>query len=399
VGGGTWFVRVWGPVKFWKATNSGALLSAEDIRSMSEPGAATPLIADLDVAGLKGAAYDLRIADDGLVLPGGVVVRPGEGPYRQPILLEPGHTIFVSTLERLRLPSNIAGNISIKGQLADQGILALTGLIVDPTYSRGGSGDGRLHFRLANLGPRPVLLQPRVTKFASIQFIRLTRPTGVGPGHSFDDVWERIDDYQGGLGFIEDLRRLEERVGGAEQQLDRQARLVGQVVPAVMVVVVLTLMGVVLTGLLSLGSDSKIVDAAQAVVPDTGSGKAFFLVALFSAPVFAFALVNAFRMRRERHSPNTDSLAYARKEALWDLRADRLRRLSLASCALAAIVVAAFALVEYAGVVWWLATLGGIAAFALGLIVLWDKIWQPLPRAKINERVRDWEQQALDAGK
>lgn len=154
-------------------------LSADEIERLSERRLLRPnlepLIEDLEVDNLKGAAYDLRMATDGMVLPNGVVIRPNtDGTHRRsPVILEPGQTAFISTRERLNVPDWLTGNISIKGELAGKGILLLTGLIVDPGYHKGGSGDGRLHFRLANLGKRPVVLEPGRTKIVSIQFLRL----------------------------------------------------------------------------------------------------------------------------------------------------------------------------------------------------------------------------------
>ncbi len=79
-----------------------------------------------------------------MVLPDGTVVRPQDPPYEALILLHPGETLFVSTRERLHVLLDLVGNMSITGGLSRDGVLSLTGLIVDPGYKDGPSGDGRL---------------------------------------------------------------------------------------------------------------------------------------------------------------------------------------------------------------------------------------------------------------
>ncbi len=373
----------------------GAVLPAAEIKRLSDKEQLGPdarlLIEDLADDNLKGAAYDLRMAENGMVLPGGRVVRPDSPvPYRAAVLLESGQTALVSTRERLNVPDDLVGNISIKGELAGKGVLSLTGLIVDPGYSLGGSGDGRLHFRLANLGKRPLLLEPGKTKIASIEFVRLTAPTSQDPGKSFDDIWDRVDEFQEGLGFLEDLRTLDERVTSLDAEVGRQGRAINLVVGAVLFVVATTLLGVLVTGLLTLGASVDLVESAKRIMPRSTPNRILGVVGLFAVATVVFAATSGWRVRRRRTIPDASGLAYARGEALQGLRVERMRVCVFALISLAALGVAATALVTDGGVVWWLATLLGLFLVGLGTWQLWARAWRPIPPWEVDERIREW---------
>jgi deoxycytidine triphosphate deaminase len=372
----------------------GAVLSAQRIEALSDPSklpeGTAPLIEDLCSDNLKGAAYDLRMADSGMVLPNGKVVRPTELPYGSDVLLEPGQTVFVSTRERLNLPKNLTGNMYIKGELAREGILSLTGLIVDPGYHVGGSKDGRLHFRLANLGSRPVLLQPGRTKIASIQFVQVTDTTDREPGKSFDDLWARADELKEGLGFVEDLRALRDRVEALEIDVTAQRRVVNYFVIAGLLVVVTTLLGVALAGLLSLGADSKFVDGANGIVPDNSDEQWALVAGLFGIAAIAFAVLSPIRVAKTKEASTPYSLSYASREALRQLRAQRVRRLSLAGALLGVLVVATIGVIAL-GVVWWIPVLVVLGIVAASLKWAWDAIWIRVSGVEVEQLVRDWE--------
>jgi deoxycytidine triphosphate deaminase len=377
----------------------GAVLTAAEIERLSNPAilpaGTEPLIRDLVKDNLKGAAYDLRMAEDGMVLPGGRVVRPGQPPQKASVLLEPGQTVLVSTLECLNIPNDLVGNMSIKGELASRGVLSLTGLIVDPGYKTGGSGDGRLHFRLANLGKRPLLLEPGKTKIASIQFVRLTAPTTRPPGRSFDDVWERVDEFQEGLGFLEDLRTLDERVTALDAEVSRQGRAVNLVVGAVLFVVATTLLGVLVTGLLTLGSSLDLVQSAKRVIPRSAENRILFLVGLFALAAIVFAAISGWGVRRGPVVLDSSGIAYARDEALRDLRMRRRRSLGIALTLLALLGVGAAALVSEAKVAWWLVTVVGLIVVAVVLMRLGNRIWWAIPAWRVDQRVRTWEHESI----
>jgi deoxycytidine triphosphate deaminase len=136
---------------------------------------------------VRGAAYDLRVASDYLILPDGRRFWPGASEsinraWPTEFELKPGQVAFVSSVERLSMPWDLAGNIAPKFRLALGGLFVMGGMLVDPGYGRvsrdgtdGQDEDGeRLHFQLANLGDKAFTIVPDETSIAAIQFIELT---------------------------------------------------------------------------------------------------------------------------------------------------------------------------------------------------------------------------------
>lgn len=136
---------------------------------------------------MRGAAYDLRIASDYLILPSGKRFwpdspEPVDRAYFAAFELKPGDVAFVSSVERLWMPWDLAGNIAPKFRLALTGLLVMGGMLVDPGYGRfRREGDEwvpreegeRLHFQLANVGSSNFKIVPEVTSVAAVQFIEL----------------------------------------------------------------------------------------------------------------------------------------------------------------------------------------------------------------------------------
>ncbi|MDP2856623.1 MAG: hypothetical protein Q8P50_01430, partial [Bacillota bacterium] len=73
--------------------------------------------------------------------------------------VDPGKIAVFSTVERLNMPSDLAGKIGIRFDWACRGLMSLGGLQVDPYYGQGKSEE-RLFLRVANLGNDPVKIQP-----------------------------------------------------------------------------------------------------------------------------------------------------------------------------------------------------------------------------------------------
>src|SRR4051812_15735920 len=113
---------------------AGAVLSSAEIEAHCTAG--RRLIKPFRKDALKPAAYDVVIAKDGMITPDKEIFAPGHENTR-PLILNPGDTAFVSTSETFDMPGFLTGTISIKASLARQGVLLLTGLVVDPHYRQG----------------------------------------------------------------------------------------------------------------------------------------------------------------------------------------------------------------------------------------------------------------------
>jgi deoxycytidine triphosphate deaminase len=132
-------------------------------------------------ANLRGAAYDLRMASDMLVTPDGHRYGPRE-KCPESIVLRPGETAFVTTMEHVHLPWDVAANIAPKYHFARRGLLVFSGVIVDPGYGmaldaascqwRPRSGE-RLHFLITNLSCEDQALRPAKDPIAALQFFQV----------------------------------------------------------------------------------------------------------------------------------------------------------------------------------------------------------------------------------
>jgi deoxycytidine triphosphate deaminase len=371
---------------------AGAVLCKEEILERCAADQARPLIRDFEEDQVHGAKYDLRMAKTGMVLPNGTVVRAdSRTPYTGLILLAPGQTVFVSTREQLHMPRNLVGNMSIKGDLSREGILSLTGLIVDPGFTTGPSGDGRLHFRLANLGPRSVALKPGETAVASIQFLPLAEKTDpVGP---VPNVWDDPQSLKEGLGFIEDLNDLQREVTGLRRDFEAQRRSVEIVVAAAIGLILATLLGVAVSALLSLGANSDLVEAAGNVIPDDARGQWLFVLALFGLGAIMWAIVVGWARGRRPLIPVPVGHRRNEHEAFRDLAVSRTRRVcggvaaaGLATWGSVAIAMEVFEATTAVDVV-----VGVVVATAAAWAVLtWA--WDPITQSDVDGRLKEWQE-------
>jgi dCTP deaminase len=367
---------------------NGAVLCASEIRELCEDTAA-PLMTEVDEDNFIGAKYDLRMADTGLVLPNGKIVDPTDQPYREDILLGPGETAFVRTRERMRVPLDLVGNMSIKGDLSRKGILSLTGLIVDPGYRGGENSDGRLHFRLANLGSGIVVLQPGVTRIASIQFLRLAEPAVALPEPP--DIWARKESLAEGLGFIDEIKSVKAKVDDLSIDFERQKRSVNYVLVAGILVILATLLGVAVSGVLSLGADSDLVRAAKNVIPDDSEGRVLAVVLILGVTTILASAVVAFAHRVGSSTANLDERVLARQEALRQERVLRHRRIGIyLVLAVGGIALAISIPIALASPAW----VPPVAAFAvlLAAVLLFPRwAWKPIRPDDVQNRLREWQ--------
>jgi deoxycytidine triphosphate deaminase len=183
---------------------------------------------------IRAAAYDLRVAPDLMVIPeegypDGRRYGRGERPAR-PVILKPGDVAFVSTAERLCMPWDLAANLGIKFGFARNGVLVLTGLIVDPGFglerTRFGrwtaKEDERLHFVLVNLGQREFVIQPGLDAIASLQFMHVEGPIKKKYVPSGTDIdREFFSDAVNPMGRFALFHRLNEIQQETKQRLER----------------------------------------------------------------------------------------------------------------------------------------------------------------------------------
>lgn len=208
----------------------GGLLAGEKLRAVLLEGRVfDPESISMD--NVRGACYDLRLASDRLIAPdglddGGSVIRQSGALTDRPLILKPGDTAFISTIERARFDWSVAGVVGAKFRLASQGLLVLHGLAVDPGYGLRSSPDGvwepmpdqRLHMVVANVGGEIIALPPgssiavlqlfEVDADASLRFHEIESP---GLERFEDEYFEEGGRATTGLVFFRNVRDASDR--------------------------------------------------------------------------------------------------------------------------------------------------------------------------------------------
>ena len=160
---------------------------------------------------IKEASYVLRIAGDGLLLNGrfydpfsqkthnkrnwfcrfigrgiGANLQEQMGP-RNYIQIDPGKIAILSTIEELKMPSNLVGKIGIRLEFAHLGLTGLMGIQVDPLFGHDKEHE-RLYIRVANFGNDPI----RLSEGDGVFTFELHEVTGHVPVEPKEDSWPRI---------------------------------------------------------------------------------------------------------------------------------------------------------------------------------------------------------------
>ncbi|RTM04136.1 MAG: dCTP deaminase [Bradyrhizobiaceae bacterium] len=86
-----------------------------------------------------------------------------EIPFSTKFLLHPGSLALVPTLEWIKLPANILGNVTARSTWAREGLSIATAVLIEPNY------EGIATLELANLGDIPIALYPGL-RIAQIAF-------------------------------------------------------------------------------------------------------------------------------------------------------------------------------------------------------------------------------------
>lgn len=122
------------------------------------------IVSGFDPGSLQAASYDFRIGRKGIV--------GGQGNEIdlevKPLVIEPGSYAGVVSLEKVKLPNNVFALIGSKRKFSYDGLILLTGSVIDPGY------EGHLLFGLYNASTKKVVL-PKGTKLCNVIFFRLVR--------------------------------------------------------------------------------------------------------------------------------------------------------------------------------------------------------------------------------
>jgi dCTP deaminase len=133
-----------------------------------------------DDESLQAASYDMKLGKKAIItrtvsleeLKGKVQredVKEINVDKEESITIPGGAFALVSTLERIKLPTNFAGHIGMRTYFTRKGLVVLSGLQIDPGW------DGILVLGLANISPRSLTIDYK-DHLCTIEIHRLNRP-------------------------------------------------------------------------------------------------------------------------------------------------------------------------------------------------------------------------------
>jgi len=131
---------------------------------------------DYDVRCVKEIMYDLRLGNE-------VYITPDKNEKsikdKETILISPGAYALLLTKEKLNLPNNIFGLITIKFAYKKKGLVNISGFHVDPGFN------GPLIFSVYNLGPSTICLRSGDEVFSILFYelgssVELTKDRRIG---------------------------------------------------------------------------------------------------------------------------------------------------------------------------------------------------------------------------
>jgi len=213
---------------------------------------------------VHAAKYYLTLGDRLLILPDNKRYFERYGSARRkPFTLKPGQTAFVSTLERLTMPLDLAGIFGPTSGLSNQGIFFFGGMLVDPGFGRGPDGTVDeddpmpLSFYLANVGDNSLELRPGHDRIASIAFLPVeahsdsprrhrhwsTHPDSASPADALrlarDEIFDSNEPPSRVLGLVAEVTEVGKSLDKLEASVN-QVVLFGVILLATTLVAVIT---------------------------------------------------------------------------------------------------------------------------------------------------------------
>lgn len=125
-----------------------------------------------------------------------------ELPFGAELLLHPGSLALVPTLEWVRVPTNLMGEVTARSTWAREGLSIATATLIEPGY------EGIVTLELANLGQIPMALYPGL-KIAQIAFSEVT---GEGPRKDDPQFKGSFSPWQGKLAKDDELPFLPNKI-------------------------------------------------------------------------------------------------------------------------------------------------------------------------------------------
>lgn len=213
----------------------GRILLGPEITSLSH---SRQLISPFSLAQLAPCSYDFSAGSSYVVAGGGTT----ENTSRDPLALGPGSYAGLISTERVKLPANVYVLLGPKRKLSYDGIILLSGSVVDPGY------EGHLLFVLYNSSGKKRIIYPG-KKVCVATFFQLDRPVenplgpdpflsaGHFPGEFLDsmanmelpsmvEITEKLKEIQG---LERRILQLEETYTGVTKPIKELAETVNRI--------------------------------------------------------------------------------------------------------------------------------------------------------------------------
>ena len=113
-----------------------------------------------DTSYVQGANYDLRLGEEIFISTEEVPRKLSE--VNDSIAIKPGEFALLTTYEKISIPTNFVGFISLRFRYAVRGLINISGFHVDPGWK------GRLVFSVYNAGPNDIVLRYKEPVFMII---------------------------------------------------------------------------------------------------------------------------------------------------------------------------------------------------------------------------------------
>lgn len=193
---------------------------------------------------LQPASYDMRVGDTAL--------RSGDDSETnlasaRSIVLNAGQFALLTTYERIKMPTDMAGHIGVRSYFTRKGLILLAGLQIDPGF------EGSLVLGVYNASPRRLTLE-HMESFCTVEFINLAmsaknpyvsgREQQRGAIPVVDKDYLRTIETQSLSALGESVRTLSQNVGA----LTTVTKYIGGIVAATFVTVVAAAFAVLFTG-------------------------------------------------------------------------------------------------------------------------------------------------------
>lgn len=190
-------------------------IDIDEKKRMSKKNKLPIFIDNFNFSNLQAANYDLRLGREVFTTADEYPKNLGQGNIGETVKIAPGEFGVFLTREKIYLPDDLLGLISLKSKYKMKGLVNVSGFHVDPGYY------GKILFSMYNAGPNDIFLRYNEPVFM-IMFDRLKKPVlqGYDASKGFDQGYRNIpvDIVSSLKGAPVSLKDLDKRVSSLEYQ-------------------------------------------------------------------------------------------------------------------------------------------------------------------------------------